>query len=67
VRMPPCAPLPVYVGEGTVGPFTPLAPPRARRSAYTRSMSSGDITFAGIGCIGMKVDIQEAGAGLWGL
>jgi len=30
-------------------------------------MSSGDIIFAGMGCIGMNVDIADAGSGVCGL
>jgi len=64
VRTPPCAPLLANVGEGTVGPLTPPVPPGEWRSVYVRSISSGDIAFAGMYCIGMKVDIEEAASGI---
>jgi len=63
VHRPPCAPPLAYVGEGTVGPLTLPVPPRARHSAYARSMSLGDITFAGVGCIDIKTGMEEATSG----
>ena len=65
--MLPCVLAPAYVGDGIVVPSATTAFPMAQRSAYACSMSSGDITFAGIGCIGMKVDMAEADAVLPGL